>query len=124
MRIFLVKTIRLVHIIIILLMFVLPFTNSNYLLTNHLIYGIFILIHWILNNDTCFLTKLELYLRNNNEDECFTCKIINPIYKFTDNQYKIIIYMTTIFLLSMSFIKLYNKYETGIITSKYDLLKF
>lgn len=105
-------------------MFVLPFTNSNYLLTNHLIYGIFILIHWILNNDTCFLTKLELYLRNNNEDECFTCKIINPIYKFTDNQYKIIIYMTTIFLLSMSFIKLYNKYETGIITSKYDLLKF
>lgn len=88
------------------------------------------MVHWILNNNTCFLTLLEKFIRNkngisiNNED-CFTCRLIEPVYDFKKNYNKLsnIIYLGTTSLWILSFFKLYNKYKSGEIKNIYDFYK-
>ena len=55
--------ISIIHIIIIILVLTIPFTNSNYLLCLYIITIPFIILHWILNDNTCCLTIAEKYFR-------------------------------------------------------------
>jgi hypothetical protein len=107
-----------------------PFTNSNYFLFLHVIIIPFMMFHWVLNDNTCFLTLVEKYLRtqagqNIKNEDCFTCRLIEPIYDFEKDNKTLsdIIYIITIFLWVLSFTKLYNKYTNGEISSIYDLGK-
>lgn len=122
------KIIFICHIIVILFVTITPFSNSNYFLFMHSIVIPFIMMHWISNNDMCALTLVEKELRkrlnkNSTHDDCFTCKIIEPIYHFknNNNDKEKFIYTVTTFLWFLSLFKLYSKYKCGKISSIRDL---
>jgi hypothetical protein len=123
--------INIIHLIVILFILATPFTNSNYLMILHIIVVPFIILHWLLNNNTCCLTIAEKYIRQSKsgtiikEDECFTYKLIAPIYDFNkDNQsFSIFIYILTIGVWLISVYKISDKICTGKINSINDLVK-
>ena len=127
---FVLNIILFIHLCVVLFVLIVPFMNSNYLLLIHSIIVPFIMIHWILNNNTCALSLMEKQIRkkmNNNisvdDNDCFTCRIINPIYDFKSNfdQFSNFIYFITTILWLISLHKLYTKYKNGKIRSFYDL---
>ena len=121
--------ISVLHLIVILFVVGAPFTNSNYLLLLHIIVVPFILLHWILNNNTCSLTLAEKYIREKSygveadNEECFTYKFIAPIYDFNKNYeaFSNFIYASTITLWLISVYKVSNKVMDGEINSLQSL---
>lgn len=117
--------INICHIALIAFIVLAPFFGSNYLLVLHAIIVPFIILHWILNNNMCALTLAEQAIREKmsgkpvNKDECFTCKLIEPIYDFKMNNEEMstLIYVITIGLWLTSVGKLFYGYKTGKITS-------
>lgn len=126
------KFIVLIHILFILFVVFIPFTNITFLLTIHAMIIPFIILHWVTNNNICALTLMEKHIRQKlygettTKDDCFTCKIIEPVYDFTNDKGSLTmyIYLVTIALWLVSVYKLYNKYQTGQITSIQDLGKW
>ena len=125
------KIVIIIHILFVLFIIITPFTNSNYLLCLHSVIVPFIMFHWCLNDNTCALTTFEKKLREkvygtrNAKKECFSCKIIEPIYDFKEN-YKeraSFIYIVTTILWLISVGKLYTKYKNKEITKFIDLMK-
>lgn len=119
----------LVHIIIILFVIIVPFINSPYLLFLHSVFIPFLIAHWLLNNNTCMLTTVEKYFKGikNKEDEqdCFTCKLIDPMFNFTKDYKKFskMTYIVTILLWIISTSRLSLKFYHKEIKNIYDLLK-
>ena len=122
------KIITICHLIFIIFVLLTPLSNSNYLLFMHSIIIPFILLHWLTNNDICALTLMEKTIRkkinkNSTYEDCFTCRIIDPVFKFDKNpdvQNKIL-YSGIILLWIVSVLKLYKKYKTDEIRNIYDL---
>jgi hypothetical protein len=128
MKSILLKIITLLHIFFVAFVVATPFTNSNYFLFVHAIFIPFLILHWICNDNTCILTIVERKLRKeiygeNAEDDCITCKLIEPVYDFRKNydEFTKIIYAITITLWLVSICKLYYKYDHKIITNFKDL---
>lgn len=117
----LLKLITILHIIFILFVIITPFTSSNYFLLIHTIFIPFLIFHWVLNDNTCILTIIEKKLRkditgkDNVDDDCFTCKLVEPVYDFRKNYaaFTVIIYASVLLLWSISAYKLYSKYQNG-----------
>lgn len=125
------KIIIIIHILFVMFVILTPFTNSNYLLCMHILIVPFIMLHWCLNDNTCALTTLEkkmrekMYGTKNAHKECFSCKIIEPIYDFKQN-YKEranFIYLITTILWLISVGKIYRKIKTKEVTKFMDLMK-
>jgi len=122
------------HILFIIFIIVVPFTNSTYLLFLHAIICPFIMIHWLLNDNTCALTMLEKYARQQispngepiKDEDCFTCRVIDPVYKFTNTfaDQATIAYVVVTVLWFISLYKLYLKYINGEINSFVDLARY
>lgn len=130
---FILNIIIIIHILFILFIVIVPFTSYTYLLFLHVIICPFIVLHWVLNDNTCALTMAEKYIRtqmNNgvpiDDGDCFTCRIIDPIYKFTNTNadHSTIIYITITVLWLISLTKLLLKFKNGEIKSVLDLAKF
>jgi hypothetical protein len=127
----LLNIITILHMIFVLFVIVVPFTSSNYLLFLHALFIPFLLFHWILNDNTCALTIIERKLRqqisgsDKIDDECITCKLIEPVYDFRKNHetFTTIIYTITITLWLISVYKLYSGYSSGSISTWRDLFK-
>lgn len=125
----LVIMINIIHLIVIIFVLTAPFSNSNYLLLLHTIIVPFIILHWVLNNNTCCLTVAEKYIREKNtgttvkEDDCFTYQLVAPIYDFNkDHQtFSTFIYILTTGLWMISVHNLSYKYCSGQINSLNDL---
>jgi len=124
----LLKIITFLHVLFIMFIVIIPFTNSTYLLLLHAITVPFLILHWICNNNVCVLTLIEKNLRMQmygtvDEKECFTCRLIEPIYDFGKNYeaFTVFIYIFTISLWCLSVYKLYSKYQTGKIKNFNDL---
>ena len=124
----LLKIITLLHILLIIFIVIVPFVGSNYLLLLHAIFVPFMVLHWIINDNTCALTLVEKKLRekiygNVDEEDCITCRLIEPVYDFRKNYktFTVIIYTVTILLWLMSTGKLIYRYNTGSITSFHDI---
>ena len=122
------KLITLIHIVLILFIIGIPFFNSNYFLLIHVIFVPFMVIHWICNDNTCVLTIIEKQIRkklygDQQNDDCFTCRLIEPIYDVNKNYqtFSKAIYVITITLWIISVAKLYSKYRNGNIKSIRDL---
>ena len=124
------KLILACHILIVCFVVFAPFSNSNFILLMHLIIVPFIIVHWLTNNNVCSLTIMEKKIRTklygplDNKNDCFTCKIIEPVYDFKKNyknQSRAIYGITTVLIL-ISLVKVFNKYKCGNITSFQDLL--
>lgn len=125
----LLNTITYLHLLFVGFIVAIPFTNSNYFLLLHAILVPFIVFHWILNDNTCILTVIEKKIRKNylnkaDDEECVTCKLIEPVYDFKKNysKFSAIIYTITILLWLISVSRLLYKYKTGQISSFQDLL--
>jgi hypothetical protein len=124
--------ITVLHLIIVLFIIITPFTNSNYLLLLYIITVPFIILHWIMNNNTCSLTVAEKYIRQKtygvilNDDECFTYNLIAPIYDFNKNYetFSNFIYIATFSLLSLASYKFYKKIYNGEIKNINYISKF
>lgn len=105
--------INIIHLIVIIFVLAAPFSNSNYLLLLHIIVVPFIMLHWLLNNNTCCLTVAEKYIRQKTvcdkikEEDCFTYQLIAPIYDFSKNHEA---FSTFIYILTTSvwLISVYN----------------
>jgi hypothetical protein len=127
----LLKIITSMHVLFVIAVITIPFIDSNYFLMLHAVFLPFIMLHWICNDNTCVLTLVERYLRKKiyknqaADDDCITCKLIEPVYNFR-NDYKtftVIIYIITISLWFASAGRLYYKYASGDITHYTDLFQ-
>lgn len=127
----LLNIITILHMLFVLFVIIVPFTSSNYLLMLHALFIPFLLFHWILNDNTCALTIIERKLRqqisgsDKIDDECITCKLIEPVYDFRKNHetFTAIIYTITITLWLITVYKLYSGYSSGSISTWRDLFK-
>ena len=128
-------TIYIIHLTVLIFVIVSPFTNSNYLLFMHSILVPFIMLHWLLNNDSCAVTMMEKYARgggnienikNIDNDDCISYKIVGPIYNLTKDyaDHSKLTWIITISLWLISVSKLYIKYKNGEIKNIKDLNKF
>jgi len=81
------------------------------------------LLHWYTNNNICSLTLFEQTIRGTNEN-CFTCKFINPIYDFSSNykQFSSISYIVVTILWLVCVHQFIREYCNGNIKSFYDLI--
>jgi hypothetical protein len=121
--------INVLHMIVIVFVLGAPFSDSNYLLFMHALIVPFILLHWVLNNNTCSLTVAEKYIRSKSygidakEDECFTYQFIAPIYDFNKNynSYSYFSYSLTIGLWVLTMYRLYDRVKEGKINSWRDI---
>lgn len=110
-----------IHIAFLLFVILVPFIGSTYFTLIHFIIMPFIIIHWLLNDNTCSLTVAEHFIRYKingvypDPNDCITYRLIAPIYDFkkNNNDNSKIIYAVAIILWLISAIKLYRKYKEG-----------
>lgn len=122
--------VTVIHFLVVLFVVITPFFGNNYTLLVHSIIVPFIIIHWVYNDDSCFLTTVELSLRQKiygkpvDKNDCLTCRIISPIYNVTEQheKYSTFIYIITLLLWSISILKLIIKYKGGKINQISDLI--
>lgn len=125
---FLATLIFIVHLCVIMFVILIPFINSPYLLFMHSVFVPFLVFHWITNNNTCVLTTLEKYYRDtktkDDENDCFTCKLIDPVFDFTKNykQFSIFTYVVTGVMWSVSTYRITSKIKHNEIKNIRDLL--
>lgn len=92
----------IIHLIFLIYMVVFPFiTKDSFQLFFHAILLGFIMLHWLMNSDTCALTEIEFWFRktftngfSDKRGDTFFGKLISPIY----NIQVIEIYKLTILL--------------------------
>ena len=119
------------HVLLMLFILLVPFFGSNYLLTMHFIIVPFIILHWVVNNNTCALTIMEHKIRETmtgtvcDVNDCITYRIVSPVYDFNKNynNFSSIIYIITISLWLISAYRLYSKYKSGEIRSIIDVCR-
>jgi hypothetical protein len=97
--------IRVIHILLVLFIIVVPFTNSEYFLTLHAIGIPGLIIHWVTNNNLCSLTLLESKLTGEQIDNTFIGKIVHPFFEIND-------YTIYTIVLGLWLISLYKLYPT------------
>lgn len=112
-----------IHIIIIILILYIPiFSNSNYFIFVCAIFLPFLELHWLFNNNVCCLTEIEKKIRGIDDKQSFINKIISPIYSFpNDKSFNFIYYILINFLISICICKLINKYHNKEINNFWDL---
>jgi hypothetical protein len=118
------------HLILIILIISLPFSNTPLFLFLHCVFIPFIIFHWLVHDDTCVLTIIEKKLRGitNNDDvkkKCYTQQLLSPIFNFANNynDFSKFTYISIIILLSISFSKLIYMCKSKQINNIYGLCK-
>jgi len=121
MHFLVLKLITLLHVALILFCILTPASRSNYFLLLHFIAIPFIVLHWIMNNNTCCLTvaeralKKKLYGDDYKEEECFTCRLIEPVYDVTKNhsKFRAFLYILMMSVWGIAVRKLVHRRRTG-----------
>ena len=73
-----------IHLVLFMAVLVIPFLKNTQLLEMYSILIPFIFYHWSVNDDTCALTQMEMYVTCNSKEETFFGRIMGPIYKMDD----------------------------------------
>lgn len=123
------KIITFLHIMYILFIVISPFSNIKFFLVLHAITVPFMMLHWVTNNNICALTYMEkhihkqVYGTEQDNNNCFTCKLIGPVYDFTNDKgsFNVLIYTITIGLWGVTIYSLYNKFKSNEIKTFYEL---
>ena len=124
--------INIIHILVIVFVVIVPFTNNNLLLLLHSIVIPFIMLHWILNNDSCAITLIEKYIRIQinggnyiDDKDCLSYKVIGPIYNFMNEHidYSKWTWIMTIMLWFVTLYKLKIKYNNNDLDEIRNLIK-
>lgn len=106
-NLFLANVIRIFHIIVILFVFLAPFSNIPALLILHITFSFSLLVHWYYNNNACSLTLFEAKLRGVDVNKSFTHECIAPMYDISQTEWSTICYIITIVLMCVSIYYLY-----------------
>ena len=87
--------VKLLHFLFLIYIISYPFINAKSFCHRdievtlfHVLYlttCVSLLVHWYLNDDTCFLTLLEAKLRGKKISDGFIYQIVSPVYKFPSN---------------------------------------
>ena len=75
-----------IHLIFLVAILVVPFTNDIRNLEFYSILIPFLFYHWSVNDDTCALTQAEMYVTGQQKEETFMHRVVSPIYKMEDNE--------------------------------------
>lgn len=110
----LIYIIQFIHICVMLFvvsgpLIINPISNILYLL-----FIPFMVAHWVFNNDSCVLTRIEMYLRGVDKSESIFFKIISPIYQINQKGSSNILYCITVALyliVVMQVVKNYKLYH-------------
>jgi len=111
------ELVRLIHILFVLFVVLVPFTNNEFWLTIHFIIVPFVMLHWLTNQSVCAFTELEKMLRGTTEDsETFIGQIVGPIYTFQsqgqENMFvwfiTIVLWLVTVYKLKQSGFKIFS----------------
>jgi c-di-AMP phosphodiesterase-like protein len=113
--------ISVLHILVILFVILIPFSNNDALMFLHVVIVPFIIIHWIYNNNNCCLSVAEKHIRRishgtkSSTKDTFIYQFIAPIYDFNKNheQYSAFIYIITLLLWSVSLYNINNNFNSG-----------
>ena len=73
-----------IHLVLFGAVLVTPFLKNTQLLEMYSIVVPFIFYHWSVNDDTCALTQMEMFVTGNSKEETFFGRIMGPIYKMDD----------------------------------------
>jgi|SaaInlStandDraft_3_1057020.scaffolds.fasta_scaffold41836_1 hypothetical protein len=127
------QLINIIHVLFIFFVLIIPFTGNNSMLFIHSITIPFMVFHWILNTNKCALSELEKKIRKSSsinsdeikDEDCFTCRIINPIYDFKKNNVDMdkLLYLITLFVWLWGLIKLFNNVRMSNANNLSQLLK-
>lgn len=88
--------VRILHILFVLWMILIPFSNNEPMLVLHLIVSPFLWLHWLTSQDACSLTLLECYLRGVPSDQSFFHSVVSPVYKIQDETIRGIAWVASI----------------------------
>lgn len=73
------------HTILFLASVIIPFTNNKDVLEFYSLVIPFIMFHWVMNDDTCALTQMEMYVTGNEKEGTFFGRLIGPVYTLSDS---------------------------------------
>ena len=79
------KVIFFMHAVIVLLGILTPFFGSDQILSLYSIVIPFLFYHWAVNDDTCFLTQMEMVVTDTPKERTFMGRLIGPIYNVSDD---------------------------------------
>ena len=88
----LVAFIRLVHIAVFLFIVLAPFSELAVPRVIHAIAVPFIIFHWIVSKDMCFLTRVEMKLTGESKEFTVMHRIMSPIYTIPSKQMEIAVW--------------------------------
>lgn len=105
----LANVIWLLHLLFVLWVVIVPFTNSSYMLVLHLILMPFIWCHWLLNSDVCALTLAERYFRGVDSTESFFHNLVSPVYTLSDSSVGRLAWIVSIALWTLTLTKVLRR---------------
>lgn len=115
--------VRLTHVLVVCFCIITPYLYSEYMLSMWLIIVPFIVLHWVMNDDTCSLTVAEKILRGVDDDESFFASLITPIYnhhKISDKCIQAMTYSILLPSLCLVVYKLKHHYDFGLMRLTYN----
>jgi len=99
--------IKIIHCILIIFIVFGVFSDNKTINNTHTALLFSILAHWILNDNSCFLTQIEKKITNTEDDQStFIYKVISPFYKIDDSYIGKIVHLITLVLFGISVYKL------------------
>jgi hypothetical protein len=73
------------HVAITVLGIILPFIAKRPILILYSLLVPFLFLHWVVNDDTCALTQIEMVLTGQEKHRTFMGRLMGPIYKTSDD---------------------------------------
>jgi len=98
----LVNIIKIIHFIIVLIVFIAPFIDNLTLKQNVLVFLLYLLFQYLTGYQKCGLTELEYVVMGKEYEQGFLYRIINPIIKVPENYFNkwlILIHLFYVFIL-------------------------
>ena len=89
----------MIHLIFVLYVISLPFVSDSVpLLFLHIALLLCIIVHWLLNNDVCFLTWLEHKMYKDKPiKDLFMQRVVGPVYNVSNKEIKYGAYVLLLF---------------------------
>lgn len=102
--------IKVTHLAVVIFITVTPFLKKLQwpLAVLHVTSVASLLVHWYVDQDTCFLTLLESMLLGINPKTSFMHRLVSPVYKIQDKDVRQIVWIVTPLLGLISVSRLWN----------------
>jgi hypothetical protein len=86
----LLKTIKIIHLLIIIFVVLTPFFGNKGLIKINLIFLGHVSLRFLTGNESCGLTDLEHYVSQKKYKSGFVYRILEPIYKMNESNFYLV----------------------------------